>query len=101
MGQQKTENRKQKTGAASPRPSRKVWWGLAVLIIAAVGGFAWVRVGMLDLPSVPSAVTTEAAGLADLEKMKQLDDLIFGVRQRTGALQDAGAKSAASWQPNP
>ena len=60
MGQQKTEDRKQKTGAASPRPSRKVWWGLAVLIIVAVGGFAWMRVGMLDLPSVPSTVTREA-----------------------------------------
>jgi len=74
---------------------------------------------MLDLPSVSSAVTPEAAGLSDLEKMKQLDNLIFGMRQssgafadvsntgdsqkrqRTGALQDAGAKSTASSQANP
>ena len=32
---------------------------------------------MLDLPSVPSAVTQDAAGLGELEKMKQLDDAIW------------------------
>ena len=32
---------------------------------------------MLDLPAVPSTVTQDAAGLQDLEKMKQLDDMLW------------------------
>src|SRR5881397_2918057 len=59
----------------------KIWWGLAVCLLAAVASFAWIRVGMLDLPSVPSTATREAAGLGDLEKMKQLDEAIWAKSQ--------------------
>jgi tetratricopeptide (TPR) repeat protein len=67
----------------TPARSRKLWWVVTILI-AATAVFAWYRVGMLDLPSVPGSLTLEAAGLADLERMKQLNALIWS-EPRAGA----------------
>jgi hypothetical protein len=64
--------------------SRRVWWLSALLLVAGVAVFAWLRVGMLDLPAVPAGLTLEAAGLAGLERMKQLDTQIWS-EPRTGA----------------
>ncbi len=58
--------------------NRKIWWVLGVLIVA-LGLFAWLRVGVLDLPSVSSGLTRSAAGLAGLEEMKKLDTAIWSV----------------------
>ena len=82
----KTENQIQPQRRDGPQRrevprSRRLWGALAILAVVAVGGFAWMRVGMLDLPSVPSNVTPETAGLGDLEKMRQLDEAIWAKSQ--------------------
>lgn len=58
-------------------PSRKFRWIAAVVAVAAIAVLAWLRVGMLDLPAVPPRLTLEASGLAELEKMKQLNARIW------------------------
>jgi hypothetical protein len=52
---------------------------VAILLALALGVFAWVRVGALDLPRVPSNLTPTAAGLSGLEEMKKLDALIWSL----------------------
>jgi hypothetical protein len=48
---------------------------VAVAVVA-IGVYGWMRVGMLDLPSVPSSLSLEDTGLADLERYRQLDGLL-------------------------
>src|ERR1043166_1560070 len=60
--------------------NRKTWWIVGILVLA-LGVFAWVRVGILDLPSVPSGLTQAAAGLSGLEEMKKLDTLIWSMSE--------------------
>ena len=50
---------------------------LGLVLVAAVGTFAWSRVGLFDLPSVPRDITLSAAGLDGLPAMKQLDDALY------------------------
>ena len=50
---------------------------LGLVLVAAVGTFAWSRVGLFDLPSVPRDITLPAAGLDGLPAMKQLDDALY------------------------
>ena len=45
-----------------------------------------MRVGMLDLPSVPSTATHEAAGLDNLAKLKQLDDWLWSKPEHPGLM---------------
>lgn len=52
-------------------------WVVAGLLMAAIATLAWLRVGMLDLPTVPAGLTVEAAGLSQLEQMKVLNRLIW------------------------
>jgi predicted RNA-binding protein YlxR (DUF448 family) len=50
-----------------------------IILACAAGGlavFAWSRVGLLDLPSVPRDLELEQTGLADLEGMARLDAAI-------------------------
>ncbi|MBI4719146.1 MAG: hypothetical protein HY763_15200 [Planctomycetes bacterium] len=45
--------------------------GAVILVGTAVLAFS--RVGLFDLPSAPAALTAQAAGLAELERMRRLD----------------------------
>jgi hypothetical protein len=68
--------------ASAQRPAsrhRKIGWLVSILLALALGVVAWVRVGALDLPRVPSSLTPTAAGLAGLDEMKKLDALIWSV----------------------
>ena len=69
------------TPSEGPPRSRKVLWIVALLLIVGTAVLAWYRVGMLDLPTVPGGLTLEAAGLANLEQMKQLNALIWSAPQ--------------------
>ena len=69
------------TSTEGPPRSRKVLWIVALLLIVGMAVLAWFRVGMLDLPTVPGGLTLEAAGLANLEQMKQLNALIWSAPQ--------------------
>lgn len=56
---------------------------LALLLsvpIAALGLFAWWRVGALDLPPAPPGVTLESAGLARLPQQKALHDYLWSMK---------------------
>ena len=50
--------------------------GCALILVTAV--VAWSRVGLLDLPRVSKSVTAEAAGLARLDEMKDLNRFVWG-----------------------
>lgn len=78
----------EKTSPAAPRKFRKLWWGAALVLLAAL---AWFRTGMLDLPAVPANLTLEAAGLSGLDQMKQLNDQIWSASQSGPALTAAAA----------
>ncbi len=54
------------------RIPRAAWFAGGVFLIA-TAVLAWARVGLLDLPPAPRGVTLEAAGLADLERMRRLN----------------------------
>lgn len=58
---------------------RSAWMVIAILT-AGVGAFAWSRVGLLDLPSVPRDLSLDATGLGDLEAMRQLDNAIHSLQ---------------------
>jgi tetratricopeptide (TPR) repeat protein len=52
-------------------------WVIGLLLVGGVAAFAWTRVGLLDLPSIPTDVTLAASGLDGLPAMKQLDDALY------------------------
>jgi tetratricopeptide (TPR) repeat protein len=56
--------------------SFKIAWLAGLVLVAGVGAYAFTRVGLFDLPSVPGDVTISAAGLDGLPAMKQLDDAL-------------------------
>jgi len=60
---------------STPR-SRKLIW-LAGLTVPSLALAAWLRTGMLDLPSVPRGLTREAAGFGGLDEMKALNAVIW------------------------
>src|ERR1041385_2037501 len=62
-----------------PAKSNKAAWIGAGVLLLAVAAFAWSRVGMLNLPSVPGDITLDTAGLADLKEMKSLNDQIWSI----------------------
>ena len=64
------------TPGAARRVPRKLFW-LGAFALLALGTVAWLRTGMLDLPSVPRSVTRESAGLAGLDQMKMLNAAIW------------------------
>ncbi len=70
---------------------RTFFAGLAVL---AVGAIAWLRTGMLDLPSVSRGLTRESAGLADLEEMKKLNATVWSTPSITADASPALSKAA-------
>ena len=72
--------------------SFKPLWILGLVLVLAVGAFAWSRVGLFDLPSVPGDITLSAAGLDGLPAMKQLDDAFHAA----GVLYAPGAPEAAA-----
>src|ERR1017187_7572275 len=72
---------KANTPAQGSSRSRKVLWIIALLLIVGTAVLAWYRVGMLDLAAVPRGLTLEAAGLANLQQMKQLNALIWSAPQ--------------------
>jgi tetratricopeptide (TPR) repeat protein len=59
-------------GMKSFRPA----WIVGLILAGAVAAYAWTRVGLFDLPTVPGDVTLSAAGLNGLPAMKQLDDAL-------------------------
>lgn len=50
----------------------------AGLLLAGLVAVAWARMGALGLPSVPSSVTLESAGLVGLDEMRLLDRRVCG-----------------------
>jgi tetratricopeptide (TPR) repeat protein len=60
---------------------RKLFWSVALILFLALAAFAWFRAGLLDLPAAPANLTLETAGLAGLDQMKQLNDLIWSAPQ--------------------
>jgi tetratricopeptide (TPR) repeat protein len=79
----------------SLRP-RKVGWIVVVLLMVGTAVLAWFRVGMLDLPTVPAGLTLETAGLADLQRMKQLNALIWSEAQSGSSSRNAGVLPEAA-----
>jgi tetratricopeptide (TPR) repeat protein len=63
--------------SAWPAGRRKLYWCVALMLLAALAALAWIRTGMLDLPAVPANLTLATAGLADLNQMKKLNDQIW------------------------
>lgn len=55
--------------AATPRPSRRLVIA-AACVVALLAGVAFLRGGLLGLPSVPRGVTGQDAGLADIAAMR-------------------------------
>jgi hypothetical protein len=82
--------------AARPPRSRKVLWITALLVVMGLAVLAWFRVGMLDLPPVPRGLTLETAGLADLQKMKELNALIWSEPQSRSGSRNAAVLSEAA-----
>jgi len=70
------------------------WRGLVVIAIIGLAVIAWWRVGLLDLPSVPSDLTLQESGLAELEAMKATDDFL-----RTSVAQSAPGESPGAKLP--
>src|ERR1019366_1220678 len=90
-----TPRRAEAPAEGAPR-SRRVLWIAALLLIGGTAMLAWFRVGMLDLPGVPSGLTLEAAGLADLQQMKLLNARIWSEPQSgSGSLNAADPSDAA------
>ena len=52
-------------------------WLIVLLAVGSVGAYAWSRVGLFDLPAIPSSVTLEASGLDGLPAMKKLNDALY------------------------
>jgi hypothetical protein len=65
---------------STPRPiaTKGRLIALAAVVVAATMAVAWSRVGLLDLPSVPSRITAQQAGLADLELLGRIDRFVRG-----------------------
>lgn len=55
---------------------KRLFYGIATLVVIATAALAWSRVGLLNLPSVPAGLTIDRAGLADLSALRELDDYI-------------------------
>ena len=64
--------------SAEPRtaPTRRRLVVIALIAVAFLGVIAWWRVGLLDLPGVPSSVTVQFAGLDSLPQLAALDQRI-------------------------
>jgi len=62
-----------KTAMKLPKPL----WFAGIILLTGVGVLAWIRGGMLALPDVPGDLTLEAAGLAQLQQMKELNAAIW------------------------
>ncbi len=56
--------------------------------LAVTAALAWWRVGLFDLPAVPSGVTLANSGLADLPALRRLDLYIHGTSTRSADLLD-------------
>jgi hypothetical protein len=48
-------------------------WITACVVVAATAALAWSRVGLLDLPRIPSTISAADAGLDDLASSRKLD----------------------------
>lgn len=53
-------------------------WVLLIPAVVVLGAVAWLRGGMLDLPTAPRGVTAEEAGLAGLDELGRLDAYLRG-----------------------
>lgn len=76
-------------GVAGPRNrQRNVIWLSVGAVVAVMAALAWWRVGLLDLPRIPSRVTAGGAGLDGLESSQEVDravrDAIRSSRERLG-----------------
>lgn len=74
------------------RPLSIPWRGLIAVAIVGIAVVAWLRVGLLDLPSVPSTVTLTASGLENLPAMKSQDDYVRGPAAATSIAPAPAAK---------
>lgn len=77
------------TGApgTGKRPRKAAWLAVGAGV-AVMAMLAWWRVGLLDLPRIPSSVTAAGAGLDGLESSREMDlavrDAIRSSRERLG-----------------
>jgi tetratricopeptide (TPR) repeat protein len=79
----------------APSKSFKPAWVIALVLVAAVGVYAYSRVGLLDIPSVPGDIALSATGLDGLPQMKQLDDALHGSVPMQQAVPDLAPPAAA------
>jgi hypothetical protein len=64
---------------------------LSGLLVLVLGALAWLRAGLLDLPSVPGGLTLEAAGLSQLDRMKQENTQIWSEPAQAATLSPAAS----------
>lgn len=55
---------------------RPIFWVIGLLFLGATAFAAFSRMGLLDLPRVPSDLSVASAGLPDMEASRKLDDYI-------------------------
>jgi hypothetical protein len=72
------------------------WWVLGAAAIVATAAFAWSRVGLFALPSIPGDLTLLAGGLAGLDEMRRLDACLWAVGQSRPTGVDDRTWAAAS-----
>jgi hypothetical protein len=77
----------------TPR-SRKLIW-LTALVVPSLALAAWLRTGMLDLPSLPRGLTREAAGLSGLDELKKLNAAVWSAAPPTPVVAPDLAKAVA------
>jgi len=70
----------------------------AVVVIVGTAAYAWSRVGLLDLPGVPSDLTASTAGLSNLNDMKSVDGFLT---HGLGTPDDVTANATISSQMTP
>jgi tetratricopeptide (TPR) repeat protein len=68
-------------------------WATGAVVLVATAVVAWARVGLLGLPSAPAGLTLERSGLAELSRMKRLNDWIWASADQDDA--QPGAEPAA------
>ena len=88
-----TTDRQTPSPPPARRLSRKLLW-LCAFAFAALVAIAWLRTGMLDLPSVPRGLTLDSAGLASLDEMKKLNAALWSTSPQPES--SAGLSKAAA-----
>lgn len=76
-------------GMNPPKNRFRRWGAMGLVLIAATAVVAWTRAGLLDLPSAPSNLTPDSAGLAQLEELKRMDEWIRSAATPVGSVSES------------